>query len=326
MNSPTAEQQRRGPWSQPEDTLLMDLVEQIGPSNWVKISHELHTRTPKQCRERYHQNLKPSLNHDPITPAEGEMIEQMVATMGKRWAEIARRLHNRSDNAVKNWWNGSQNRRRRHDQRSKRHSSYEPNDSYGYTRMPPTLSTGQASPHHHHHHHHHQQQPYPYGGGNNNTAATLPSPTESWFSNREYPAQRPYSSQWRQGESLSPTGDADVALSEAGSYYSGSPVSYNSPTSHTSDAQLPPFSKSFHQPIYPRDGERDYSQQLPPLRDALDRGKQLTQQLITAPSSPSSASYSQHVPRTYTMASGGPPSPVANVKTDPRLKLAAILQ
>lgn len=70
-------------------------------------------RSPKQCRERYHQNLKPSLNHEPISPEEGDMIEQLVQEMGKRWAEIARRLGNRSDNAVKNWWNGSMNRRKR---------------------------------------------------------------------------------------------------------------------------------------------------------------------------------------------------------------------
>ncbi|KAJ4320278.1 hypothetical protein N0V94_003455 [Neodidymelliopsis sp. IMI 364377] len=104
---------RRGPWSQHEDQWLVNLVARNGPHNWVRISQEIGSRSPKQCRERYHQNLKPSLNHDPITPEEGDMIEKMVAEMGKRWAEIARRLKGRSDNAVKNWWNGGQNRRKR---------------------------------------------------------------------------------------------------------------------------------------------------------------------------------------------------------------------
>jgi Myb-like DNA-binding protein FlbD len=100
---------RRGPWSQHEDQWLVNLVARNGPHNWVRISQEIGSRSPKQCRERYHQNLKPSLNHDPITGEEGELIEKMVAEMGKRWAEIARRLKGRSDNAVKNWWNGGQN-------------------------------------------------------------------------------------------------------------------------------------------------------------------------------------------------------------------------
>ncbi|KAL6249058.1 hypothetical protein RBB50_004121 [Rhinocladiella similis] len=105
---------RRGPWLPEEDATLLRLVKTQGPNNWVRISQHMQHRSPKQCRERYHQNLKPSLNHEPISTEEGELIEELVGEMGKRWAEIARRLGNRSDNAVKNWWNGSMNRRRRH--------------------------------------------------------------------------------------------------------------------------------------------------------------------------------------------------------------------
>ncbi|KAH8652814.1 hypothetical protein BGZ61DRAFT_500811 [Ilyonectria robusta] len=58
---------------------------------------------PQLYCERYYQNLKPILNYDYIILEEGIQIECL--------------LHGRSDNTVKNWWNSSQNRRKRLDRR-----------------------------------------------------------------------------------------------------------------------------------------------------------------------------------------------------------------
>ncbi|KAF3915101.1 hypothetical protein ABW20_dc0100087 [Dactylellina cionopaga] len=153
-------QQRRGPWSPLEDANLVSLVQRFGAHNWVRISQLVGTRSPKQCRERFHQNLKPQLNRDPITPEEGALIEQLVAEMGKRWAEIARRLKGRSDNAVKNWWNGGMNRRKRMCMRQKQseagRSSIEQERAYKLVSiepMPhsPSFSGSPTQQHMHHH-------------------------------------------------------------------------------------------------------------------------------------------------------------------------------
>lgn len=104
---------KRGPWSEGENLYLLQLIAVYGRHIWVFIS-SFTARSSKQCREHFHQTLKPELNRSPITLEEGATIEQHVDKMGKSWTRIARQLRGRSDSDVKNWWyeaRASKNRR-----------------------------------------------------------------------------------------------------------------------------------------------------------------------------------------------------------------------
>lgn len=114
---------RRGPWSEAEDNALLASFSGSGQKDWSVAAMAVGSRSAKQCRERYHQNLKSDLNHDPITPEEGNHILAMVEKHGKKWADIARSMNGRCDNAVKNWWNGNQNRRKRKEREQARAAS-----------------------------------------------------------------------------------------------------------------------------------------------------------------------------------------------------------
>jgi myb proto-oncogene protein len=93
--------------------MLLELVGEIGPEKWVMIAQRLATRSGKQCRERYHNHLNPSLKREPFSQEEEETILSLYAQMGPKWANIAKHLPGRSDNAIKNYYNTSLQRRQR---------------------------------------------------------------------------------------------------------------------------------------------------------------------------------------------------------------------
>ena len=57
-------------------------------------------RTGKQCRERYHNHLRPEIRKGDWTPEEDRILVEMKSKFGNQWATIAKNLPGRSGNVV----------------------------------------------------------------------------------------------------------------------------------------------------------------------------------------------------------------------------------
>ncbi|KAF5354551.1 hypothetical protein D9758_011205 [Tetrapyrgos nigripes] len=85
---------KKGSWTADEDTKLRQAVLAYN-YDWARISKVVGNRSGDQCSKRWREVVDPSINKDPWTPEEDELLLKLFAKHGSAWQEIKEHFRNR---------------------------------------------------------------------------------------------------------------------------------------------------------------------------------------------------------------------------------------
>ncbi|KZP24602.1 hypothetical protein FIBSPDRAFT_856792 [Athelia psychrophila] len=98
---------QRGAWSAEEDERLRLAVKAYGMASWADVAEVVLGRNNEQCRDRWQDNLNPSLTKGKWTPEEDELLKEAVKTLGtSSWKAVSEHIGNgRTDNTCRAHYN-----------------------------------------------------------------------------------------------------------------------------------------------------------------------------------------------------------------------------
>ena len=105
-------------FSPEEDSKLKRIVSRFGTNDWAKVASRMKTRNPRQCKERWTTYLSPTINKEPWTTEEDNLLIIKYNEFGPKWSTISQFFNGRPDNCIKNHWNAIVRRRERDMKRS----------------------------------------------------------------------------------------------------------------------------------------------------------------------------------------------------------------
>jgi hypothetical protein len=97
---------KKGCWTKDEDNRLIRLFNGYG-KKWRLIAKYFPNRYPQQIRDRYLNQLNPSLKKSNFTISEDYRILELFRKYGNKWTTIATHIEGRSPDRIKNRYNST---------------------------------------------------------------------------------------------------------------------------------------------------------------------------------------------------------------------------